>query len=116
MKGTVGGSFVSSAVNAGLTSVEASAVIKAMQWQMDFRKLKKGDEFSVLMSREMLDGKREQSQLLGVRLRSDGERLLRDSRRTVSSTTATVRGWRRASCASQPRASSACHPTLTRVV
>ncbi|MEA7515303.1 hypothetical protein ONK27_27950, partial [Salmonella enterica subsp. enterica serovar Virginia] len=42
------------------------AVIKAMQWQMDFRKLKKGDEFSVLMSREMLDGKREQSQLLGV--------------------------------------------------
>ena len=44
-----------------------------MQWQMDFRKLKKGDEFSVLMSREMLDGKREQSQLLGVRLRSDGK-------------------------------------------
>ena len=70
IKGTVGGSFVSSAVNAGLTSVEASTVIKAMQWQMDFRKLKKGDEFSVLMSREMLDGKREQSQLLGVRLRS----------------------------------------------
>jgi len=69
VKGTVGGSFVSSAVNAGLTSVEASAVIKAMQWQMDFRKRKKGDEFSVLMSREMLDGKREQSQLLGVRLR-----------------------------------------------
>lgn len=44
-----------------------------MQWQMDFRKLKKGDEFSVLMSREMLDGKREQSQLLGVRMRSDGK-------------------------------------------
>ena len=40
---------------------------------MDFRKLKKGDEFSVLMSREMLDGKREQSQLLGVRLRSEGK-------------------------------------------
>lgn len=33
----------------------------------------KGDEFSVLMSREMLDGKREQSQLLGVRLRSEGK-------------------------------------------
>ena len=40
---------------------------------MDFRKLKKGDEFAVLMSREMLDGKREQSQLLGVRLRSEGK-------------------------------------------
>nr|WP_318381318.1 murein DD-endopeptidase MepM [uncultured Enterobacter sp.] len=71
MKGTVGGSFVASAKDAGLTSAEISAVIKAMQWQMDFRKLKKGDEFSVLMSREMLDGKREQSQLLGVRLRSN---------------------------------------------
>jgi murein DD-endopeptidase len=68
-----GRSFVASARDAGLTSTEISAVIKAMQWQMDFRKLKKGDEFSVLMSREMLDGKREQSQLLGVRLRSDGK-------------------------------------------
>ncbi|MDU5846901.1 MAG: murein DD-endopeptidase MepM [Cronobacter sakazakii] len=73
LKGTVGGSFVASAKEAGLTSAEISAVIKAMQWQMDFRKLKKGDEFSVLMSREMLDGKREQSQLLGVRLRSSGK-------------------------------------------
>ncbi|MBS1206342.1 MAG: peptidase [Proteobacteria bacterium] len=73
MKGTVGASFVASAREAGLTSVEVSSVIKAMQWQMDFRKLKKGDEFSVLMSREMLDGKQEQSQLVGVRLRSDGK-------------------------------------------
>ncbi|MBV7404581.1 murein DD-endopeptidase MepM [Enterobacter sp. ENT03] len=73
MNGTVGGSFVGSAKDAGLTSAEISAVIKAMQWQMDFRKLKKGDDFSVLMSREMLDGKREQSQLLGVRLRSEGK-------------------------------------------
>ncbi|HIF6262126.1 TPA: murein DD-endopeptidase MepM [Raoultella ornithinolytica] len=73
LKGTVGASFVASAREAGLTSTEVSAVIRAMQWQMDFRKLKKGDEFSVLMSREMLDGKREQSQLLGVRLRSEGK-------------------------------------------
>ncbi|MEW7314672.1 murein DD-endopeptidase MepM [Buttiauxella gaviniae] len=73
LKGTVGNSFVSSAKDAGLTSAEISAVIKAMQWQMDFRKLKKGDEFSVLMSREMLEGKREQSQLVGVRLRSSGK-------------------------------------------
>ena len=74
IKGTLGnGSFVASARDAGLTSGEISSVIKAMQWQMDFRKLKKGDSYSVLMSREMLDGKREQSQLLGVRLRSDGK-------------------------------------------
>lgn len=73
LKGTVGGSFVTSARNAGLTSTEVSAVIKAMQWQMDFRKLKKNDRFAVLMSREMLDGKREQSQLVGVRIRTDGK-------------------------------------------
>jgi len=90
IKGTLGGgSFVASAREAGLTSGEISSVIKAMQWQMDFRKLRKGDAWSVLkmdfrklrkgdawsvlMSREMLDGKREQSQLLGVRLRSDGK-------------------------------------------
>jgi len=74
IKGTLGGgSFVASAREAGLTSGEISSVIKAMQWQMDFRKLRKGDAWSVLMSRETLDGKREQSQLLGVRLRSDGK-------------------------------------------
>ena len=73
LNGRVGVSFVTSARNAGLTSNEVSAVIKAMQWQMDFRKLRKDDQFSVLMSREMLDGKREQSQLLGVRLRAGGK-------------------------------------------
>jgi len=66
-------SFIASAREAGLTNTEINSVIKAMQWQMDFRKLKKGDVFSVLLSREMLDGKREQSELVGVRLRSDGK-------------------------------------------
>ncbi len=73
IKGTVSGSFVASARNAGLSSNEVSAVIRAMQWQMDFRKLRKGDEFSVMMSREMLNGKREQSQVQGVRLRVAGK-------------------------------------------
>lgn len=72
LSGEVNGSFVSSAKAAGLTSGEISSVIKSLQWQMDFRKLRKGDRFSVLMSREMLDGKSEQSQLLGVRMRSSG--------------------------------------------
>lgn len=45
LKGTVGASFVSSARDAGLTSAEISSVIKAMQWQMDFRKLKKAMSF-----------------------------------------------------------------------
>lgn len=73
MTGVVQGSFVASARKAGLSSGEVSNVIKALQWQMDFRKLRAGDKFSVLMSREMLDGKSEQSQLLGVRLRTGGK-------------------------------------------
>jgi len=73
MKGEVHGSFAASARSAGLTSTEISNVIKAMQWQMDFRKLRAGDQFSVLMSREMLDGKSAQSQLVGVRLHTGGK-------------------------------------------
>ncbi|MFC0225764.1 murein DD-endopeptidase MepM [Serratia aquatilis] len=73
LSGKLNGSFVSSAAAAGLTRSEINTVIKALQWQLDFRKLRKGDEFAVLMSREEFDGKSEQSQLLGVRMRSSGK-------------------------------------------
>lgn len=73
LSGQLNGSFVSSAQAAGLTRAEINAVIKSLQWQLDFRKLRKGDQFAVLMSREEFDGKSEQSQLLGVRLRSSGK-------------------------------------------
>ncbi|MCC3703564.1 murein DD-endopeptidase MepM [Rouxiella badensis] len=73
LKGTVGGSFVGSAKEAGLSNAEIGAVVKALQWQMDFKKLRKGDQFSVLMSREMLDGKSQQSELAGVHMRSGGK-------------------------------------------
>lgn len=73
ISGRVNGSFVSSAGDAGLSRNEINAVIKALQWQLDFRKLRKGDQFSVLMSREHFDGKKSQSQLLGVRLRTGGK-------------------------------------------
>ncbi len=73
LTGSVKGSFVSSARKTGLSSNEIGSIIKALQWQMDFRKLHAGDKFSVLMSREILNGKSEQSQLLGVRLRSGGK-------------------------------------------
>lgn len=73
LKGMVGGSFVVSVKEVGLISSEISVVIKVMQWQMDFCKLKKGDEFLVLMLCEMLDGKCEQSQLLGVWMCFDGK-------------------------------------------
>ncbi|NJD00051.1 murein DD-endopeptidase MepM [Candidatus Erwinia dacicola] len=73
LSSVVNGSFVSSARSAGLTGGEISAVIKSLQWQMDFRKLRKGDQFAVLMSREMMDGKSEQSELQGVRMSSGGK-------------------------------------------
>ncbi|WP_411704811.1 murein DD-endopeptidase MepM [Edaphovirga cremea] len=73
LTGKLDGSFLGSAKAAGLSTAEINSVIKALQWQLDFRKLKKGDQFSVLMSREQLDGKSEQSQLLGVRMRSNGK-------------------------------------------
>lgn len=73
LTGTLDGSFVSSARAAGLTNSEIHAVTKALQWQLDFRKLRKGDRFSVLLSREVLDGKNEQSELVGVRMQSSGK-------------------------------------------
>src|SRR5471030_2417435 len=73
IKGTLNGSFVTSARAAGLSSAEVSAVIKALQWQLDFRKLQKGDDFAVLMSHEVLDGKNEQSELQAVRMRTGGK-------------------------------------------
>jgi len=73
ISGLVSGSFVGSARKAGLSGSEINAVIKSLQWQMDFRKLRNGDRFAVLVSREMLDGKSEQSQRVGVRMRSNGK-------------------------------------------
>lgn len=73
ISGRLNGSFVASASSAGLSRAEISAVTKALQWQLDFRKLRKGDQFAVLMSREHFEGKREQSQLLGVRMRTGGK-------------------------------------------
>ena len=116
MKGTVGGSFVSSARDAGLTSSEISAVIKAMQWQMDFRKLKKGDEFSVLMSREMLDASVSRANWWAYVCALMAKITTPSVPKTVSSTTAAVRDWRKALCASRRLNSSAFPLTLTRVV
>lgn len=72
IKGKIIDSFESSALNAGLTRAEVGAVIKALQWQMDFRRLKKDDSFSVMMSRELLNKKPMQSQILAVRMHTGG--------------------------------------------
>lgn len=70
LSGKVNGSFVNSARGAGLSGAEINDVIKALQWQLDFRKLRQGDQFVVLTSREMVNGRSEQSELIGVRLRT----------------------------------------------
>lgn len=81
-----------------------------------FPQTEKGDEFAVLMSREMLDGKREQSQLLGVRLRSEGKDYYairaEDGKFYDRNGTGLAKGF----CDSRRRNSSVSHLTLTRVV
>lgn len=71
LTGQLNGSFINSARLAGLTGSEINAVIKALQWQLDFRKLRKGDQFSVLTTRN--DSTNTNSKLLGLRLRTGGK-------------------------------------------
>ncbi|UDG81611.1 Murein DD-endopeptidase MepM [Candidatus Profftia lariciata] len=71
--GSLNGSFVNSARNAGLTLTEVNMIIKVLQWQMDFRKLQKGDQFAVLIARKELNSYSKQSQLLGVRMHTNGK-------------------------------------------
>ncbi|VFP87951.1 murein DD-endopeptidase MepM [Candidatus Erwinia haradaeae] len=61
-------SFINSARLAGLSTKEIQAVIKSLQWQIDFRKLRDGDRFEILTMYAMLNGKKQKSELLGVRL------------------------------------------------
>lgn len=68
------------------------------------------------MSREMLDGKREQSQLVGVRLRSDGKDYYAIRAEDGKFYDRSGTGLAKASCVSQRRNSSASPPTSTRVV
>ncbi|VFP80504.1 murein DD-endopeptidase MepM [Candidatus Erwinia haradaeae] len=65
-------SFINSARLAGLSTKEIQAVIKSLQWQIDFRKLRDGDRFEILTMYAMLNGKKQKSELLGVRLHNTG--------------------------------------------
>lgn len=70
VKGQIDSNFVIDAKKLGLTSNEIATITKALQWQLDFRRSKKGDKFSVLLSREMFGDKHENSQLLAVRIQN----------------------------------------------
>ncbi|HBO21834.1 murein DD-endopeptidase MepM [Providencia sp.] len=114
LNGSVDGSFAQSTNKAGLTRNEGREVIKALQWQVDFRKLKKGDKFSVLMSREILNGRSEQSQLVGVRLQTNGKSYYafraEDGRYYDSEGNGLERGFLRSPTAKQFRVSSQFNP------
>lgn len=69
-QGLIDSNFVVDAKKQGLTSSEIATITKALQWQLDFRRLKKGDKFSVLISREMFGDNHENSQLLAVRIQN----------------------------------------------
>ncbi|VFP86990.1 Murein DD-endopeptidase MepM [Candidatus Erwinia haradaeae] len=69
----VSASFINSAKLVGLNSREIQSVIKSLQWQVDFRKLRDGDRFEILTMYAMLNGKKQKSELLGVRVHNTGK-------------------------------------------
>lgn len=70
VKGEIETNFVVDAKKIGLTSNEIATVTKALQWQLDFKYLKKGDKFAVILSREMFGDTHEKSKLLAVRIKN----------------------------------------------
>ncbi|VFP79833.1 murein DD-endopeptidase MepM [Candidatus Erwinia haradaeae] len=64
----VNGSFINSAKVSGLNHHEIGEVIKSLQWQIDFRKLHDGDRFEILTMYETVNGVKQQSEVLGVKV------------------------------------------------
>lgn len=57
LTGSIEGSFNASLTQLGLQNRQISQLTTALQWQVNLRTLKKGDKFSLLISREYLDDK-----------------------------------------------------------
>lgn len=70
IKGDIKTSFVADARKSGLTSSEIGVITRALQWRLDFRRLKVGDKFSVILSREMHGKRLSNSHLIGVRIKN----------------------------------------------
>lgn len=68
--GQIGANFLADAKNAGLTLNEIAIITKALQWQLDFRRLQKGDLFAVYLQREIIGNRHESSELLAVRIKN----------------------------------------------
>ena len=63
-------SFVADARKAGLSSNEIGIITRALQWRLDFRRLKVGDKFAVYLARETHGNHLSNSKLLGVRIKN----------------------------------------------
>lgn len=70
IKGEIKSSFVADARKSGLSSSEISIITRALQWRLDFKRLKIGDKFVVVLTREMHGKRLSNSQLLGVRFKN----------------------------------------------
>ena len=70
IKGDIKTSFIADARKSGLTSSEIGIITRALQWRLDFRRLKVGDKFSVILSREVHGKRLANSQLIGVRIKN----------------------------------------------
>ncbi|PJG83329.1 murein DD-endopeptidase MepM [Caviibacterium pharyngocola] len=57
LRGQINGSFANSLRALGLDGKQIIQLTTALQWQVSMNKLKKGDKFAVLVSREYLDNK-----------------------------------------------------------
>uniref|UniRef100_A0A1A9UKK9 LysM domain-containing protein n=1 Tax=Glossina austeni TaxID=7395 RepID=A0A1A9UKK9_GLOAU len=73
LQGYLNDSFINSAYTSGFSFNEIESVMQALQWQLDFRKLHKGDQFVALFAREIINKKLEQSRLLAIRLKTRGK-------------------------------------------
>ncbi|QOI11007.1 murein DD-endopeptidase MepM [Blochmannia endosymbiont of Colobopsis nipponica] len=62
------GNFISNLRAAGLTDNDISIIYQALQWQLDLCSLRKGDQFSILISRKRFDKKKNYGTLLGMKL------------------------------------------------
>lgn len=70
ISGIINSSFVADAKRVGLTSSEIATITRALQWQLDFRRLQKDDQFAVILSRETVGADHKNSQLLAVRMKN----------------------------------------------
>lgn len=57
LKGTLSGDFTASLKKQGLSSRQINQLVAALQWQVSLKKLKKGDQYVILLKREYVNGK-----------------------------------------------------------